>query len=142
VRESRTTDSLGSDRGAIVVQVATGLFVFTLLSGFVIDYGILVVSRNQVQTTVDAAALAGATALAFDRYSDRSATGPPSTAAQAVAAENLVWNAAASVHVDANIACQSTWEAGTSATAIRACVEVKAFRNAAKGNAIPATPRN
>ena len=132
------TERAGSERGAIVIQVATGLFVFTLASGFLIDYGILVVSRNEVQNTADSAALAGATALAFDNHVDRSATGPAYVTAQGLAAKNPVWYEAASVEIDPNVVCQSTWEVGPSATPIRACVEVKAFRNAAHRNGIPA----
>jgi Flp pilus assembly protein TadG len=131
------TEQLGSERGAILVQVATALFVFTMLSAFVIDYGVQLISRNQVQAAVDAAALAGATALAYDSYTDRSATGPAHATAQAVAKKNLVWSEAASVDVDPNVVCESTWEAGASAAPIRACVEVKAFRNEARGNPIP-----
>ena len=80
-----------AEDGAIVVQVALALLAFTLLSAFVIDYGVELVARNDAQNAVDAAALAGATALAYDNYSDRSSTGPAQSTAQAVAARNLVW---------------------------------------------------
>jgi Flp pilus assembly protein TadG len=133
---------LGSECGAILIQVAVALLVFTTLSAFVIDYGVQLVSRNQIQSTVDAAALAGATALAYDSYSDRSAGGPAQSTAQAVAAENRVWADHASVEVDANVVCASTSEAGPSAKPIRACVQVKAFRNEDHGNAIPSYVAN
>jgi Flp pilus assembly protein TadG len=135
---TRVAGRLSGDRGAILVQVASALVAFTMLSAFVIDYGVLVISRGQAQAAVDAAALAGATALAYDSYTDRSAAGPAAATARAVAAKNLVWNEAASVDVNVNIVCESTWEAGPSATPIRACVEVNAFRNEARGNAISA----
>jgi Flp pilus assembly protein TadG len=135
---TRVAGRLSGDRGAILVQVASALVAFTMLSAFVIDYGVLVISRGQAQAAVDAAALAGATALAYDSYTDRSAAGPAAATARAVAEKNLVWNEAASIDVDPNIVCESTWEAGPSATPIQACVEVKAFRNDARGNPIAA----
>src|SRR5581483_6612321 len=60
-----STDSrIGGDRGAILVPVACALLLFTVLSAFVIDYAVQLVGRAQVQNAADAAALAGATALA------------------------------------------------------------------------------
>ena len=44
-----------------------------------IDVGMLMTARNQAQNSADAGALAGATALVFDDYDDRSATGPAVT---------------------------------------------------------------
>ena len=88
-------DRLRSDRGAVLVHVTLALLSFTAVSALVIDYGIQLVSRHQIQTAADAAALAGATALAFDNYADRSDTGPAKAAALATAAENKVWQQAA-----------------------------------------------
>src|SRR6185436_15709292 len=76
-----------SERGAILVLVAVSLLTFTLISALVIDYGMIVVSRHQVQTATDAAAHAGASALAWDDYTDRAAGGPAVEAAIAVAAK-------------------------------------------------------
>jgi hypothetical protein len=103
-----------------------------------VDLGLEFVGRNEIQTAVDAAALAGATALAFDSYTDRSATGPAKTAALAVAEENLVRSGAASVTAD-DIEleeCASTWGASSGSPRF-GCVQISAFRDAAHGNAIP-----
>jgi Flp pilus assembly protein TadG len=129
----------GSDRGAILIQVATMLVVFTMLSAFVVDYGVQLVARNQIQNAVDAAALAGATSLAFDDSTNWSASGPAQMAARAVAATNLVWKEAANIPA-ANVefpVCASSYDAGPSGTPINACVQVTAFRDADHTNPIP-----
>lgn len=130
---------LVTERGAVLVPVATVLLVFTALSGFLVNLGLHAVSRTQAQTAVDAAALAAATALAFDSYTDRSVTGPAAATAMAVARENLVLNEPASTEA-ADVTfpvCESTYQSGPSGTPIMACVEVSAYRTAARGNAIP-----
>jgi Flp pilus assembly protein TadG len=128
---------LGSERGAILIQVATALLMFTMLSAFVVDYGAQLIGRNQIQNAVDAAALAGATSLAYDSYTDRTPAGPAQSAARAVAVKNVVWQDPPSVDVDANVTCADTFNAGTSGTPILACVQVTAYRNAEHANAIP-----
>jgi len=72
-----------SERGAIFIHVGVGLLVLLMFLGFVADYGMLMVSRNQAQNAADAGALAGARALAFDSYTDI-----------ADRARNVAWNAA------------------------------------------------
>lgn len=127
-----------SERGAIVVHVATALLTFTMLSAFVIDYGIALVSRHQIQSAADAAALAGANALAWDNYSDRTATGPARSAAAAMAAQNRVWGATPSASSTAVSfpACPDSNDSPTQ-TPIPACVQVDAFRDAAHDNPLP-----
>ena len=132
-------DRLRSNRGAVLVHVTLALLSFTAVSALVIDYGIQLVSRHQIQTAADAAALAGATALAFDSYADRSDTGPAKTAALAMATENKVWQQAANVTAgDISFpVCADSFDAGPSATPILACVKVDAFRNQDRGNPLP-----
>jgi hypothetical protein len=137
---ARITDRAESDCGAILVVVAMALLVFTVLSGFVVDYGIQLVGRSQVQNAVDAAALAGATSLAYDNFADRSSTGPAYLAATSVAAENLVWEAPASI-TGSDVSfpvCASTIEFGESVTDVIGCVQVSGYRNSAHFNPIPA----
>ena len=55
----------GSERGAVLVQVAIALVGLIALSAFVIDYGVLWVSRRQAQNSADAAAMAGAISMGF-----------------------------------------------------------------------------
>jgi hypothetical protein len=133
------TVDLSSERGAIIVQVGVALFALTLVSAFVIDYGVQIVSRQQIQGAVDSAALAGATALAYDSYTDRGDTGVVKTTVKQVAQSNLVWNDPVSVN-SADITfsvCPDSFDAGPSATPILACVKVDAFRNADHDNPLP-----
>jgi hypothetical protein len=78
-----------SDSGAILVVVAVGLLVLMAFSGFVIDKGLMMVTRGQAQNAADAGALAGAVALAFDGDT-REDDGPAKTAAYAFAISNYV----------------------------------------------------
>ncbi len=52
------------------IHVGIGLLVLLGFTAFVVDYGILLVSRNQAQNSADAAALAGAAALTYDGDAD------------------------------------------------------------------------
>jgi hypothetical protein len=128
-----------SQRGAMLVPVAMALLLFTVVSASVVNYGIYAISRNQVQTAVDAAALAGATSLAYDSYSDRTTTGPAHTTATMVTAENLVWGEAAAVDgADVEFPlCASTYDPGASVTNVFGCVRVTAYRTTDRGNGIP-----
>ena len=70
-----------SEQGAVLAMVAvamTGLLGFCVL---VVDHGVMLVSRNQAQTAVDAAALAGIQSLVFDNATD------PQVRARAVASK-------------------------------------------------------
>ena len=128
-----------SERGAVLIQVAAALLGFTAVSAIAIDYGMILVSRSQIQASADAAALAGATALAFDDYDDRSPSGSAASTAKAVALANRVWDGAPAVD-DADIAfpyCPDSNDAGPTATPIPACLQVDVFRNAEHGNALP-----
>ena len=79
-----------SDRGAVLVQVAIAILVLTGLATFVMDYGVLMVSRGQAQNAADAGALSGAIARAFD---DTGATPgvKVTNSARKTAEQNLVW---------------------------------------------------
>ena len=79
------------------------ILVLTAFAMFVIDYGLLWVSRNQAQNAADAGALAGATALALDDFDDRTATGPAKLAARSFALANNVWDAAPDVQMAADV---------------------------------------
>lgn len=58
--------------------VFVGLSMMSLLAAsmLAIDVGMLMTARNQAQNAADAGALAGAAALYFDDWDDRSASGP------------------------------------------------------------------
>ena len=127
----------GNEDGAIVVHVALALFALTLMSAFVIDYGVQLLGRSETQNVADAAALAGATALAYDDYGDRTAGGAAEAAAKAVAARNAVWDGTAAVDVVADVSCADSWVWGRSAPPRLACIEVTASRDTAHGNPLP-----
>jgi Flp pilus assembly protein TadG len=85
-------------RGFSLVTIAVGfmgLFAACMLS---IDVGMLVMARTQAQTAADAGALAGATALVFNSYTDRTAAGPAVSGAVNAATSNLVAGRAPSVN--------------------------------------------
>ena len=68
-----------SERGAILIYVAVSMFVLIGVTMWVVDYGVLLLARNQAQNSADAGALGGAIALAYDNYADRTDTGPVPT---------------------------------------------------------------
>ena len=59
-----------------IVFVGLGFLAFVAATTLAIDVGMFMTARSQAQTSADAGALAGATALVFDDYDDRSAGGP------------------------------------------------------------------
>src|SRR3954454_13031633 len=69
------------ERGFSMVFVALGFMAFLSASMLAIDVGMLMTARSQAQNSADAGALAGATALLYDSYTDRSAGGPAVTSA-------------------------------------------------------------
>ncbi len=73
---SRLQQKLRDERGMTVVMVGVGFLAFMSATMLAIDVGQMMVARTQSQSAADAGALAGAVALAFDNYDDRSAGGP------------------------------------------------------------------
>lgn len=83
------------ESGVILIQVAIMLLVLAALGTYVIDYGVLWLSRGQAQNAADAGALSGAVARAYDDFTDPPAAGGPAAlAAIAVAQLNVVWTEA------------------------------------------------
>ncbi|HMC75490.1 MAG TPA: pilus assembly protein TadG-related protein [Vicinamibacterales bacterium] len=85
------------EAGFSLVFVGVGLMGFLAVSMLAIDVGMLMTARNQAQNSADAGALAGATALAFNNYDDRTATGPAVTNALNAARGNQVMSVNVSV---------------------------------------------
>ena len=110
------------DRGAITIFVAMALLTLLTFSAFVVDYGIMWVSRREAQNAADAAAMAGARSLPINGGTDAEAT----AAAVAFAAQSAIWGqypAAADVVVSPlPFACP----AGTSGGG--ACIRVDVLR--------------
>jgi Flp pilus assembly protein TadG len=86
----RLETRLCDESGMSYVFVGLGMMAFLSASMLAIDVGMLMTARNQAQNSADAGALAGATALAFDDYDDRTATGPAVTSAIDTAKANNV----------------------------------------------------
>jgi len=77
------------EHGVVLVQVAVLLVAIVGFCALAVDYGVLWVARAQAQNAADAAALAGATALAFDSVADPSIA---EQAAIAAAGQNMIWS--------------------------------------------------
>ena len=58
--DSHVAGGAGGERGAIIVQAAIAMVVLVGFSAFVVDYGVLWLSREQAQDAADAGAMAGA----------------------------------------------------------------------------------
>jgi hypothetical protein len=128
---STTKSRLGSQRGAVLIHVAIALLGLIAFSTFVVDYGVMWVSRGQAQTSADAGALAGAMALAFDNSTDFAGA---KEKAQALAWQNLVFGQAPDVQLtDVTFPPCPPGAPGPPDT----CVKVDVFRNQARGNPLP-----
>jgi Flp pilus assembly protein TadG len=88
----RTWRIKDDERGFSMVFVALGFMAVLGASMLAIDVGMLMTARNQAQNSADAGALAGATALVYDDWDDRSASGPAVVNALAAARYNKVMN--------------------------------------------------
>jgi Flp pilus assembly protein TadG len=91
---------LGRDEsGMTYVFIGLGLMAFLSASMLAIDVGMLMTARSQAQNSADAGALAGATALVFDDYDDRTPSGPAVQNARQAATFNRVIGGNVSVEV-------------------------------------------
>jgi Flp pilus assembly protein TadG len=86
------------ESGMSYVFVGLGMMAFLSASMLAIDVGMLMTARNQAQNSADAGALAGATALIYNDYDDRSASGPAVTNAINTAIANQVMARSVSVN--------------------------------------------
>ena len=134
--------SLRSNRGAILLNVATGLMVFIGVTAFVVDYGVMWVGRGQAQNAADAGALAGAVAMAFDAngWTDRTPTGPARASALRMAQQNSIWGQPPNVDVNTDVFFTGLPAAMCPADANgrTPCIRVDVYRNQARGNPLPA----
>jgi Flp pilus assembly protein TadG len=86
----RITRIKKDERGFSMVFVGLGFMAFMAASMLAIDVGMVMTARNQAQNSADAGALAGATALAYNDFDDRTPTGPAVRNAIAAATGNQV----------------------------------------------------
>jgi len=94
---TRTRRLQRDESGMTYVFMGLGMMAFISASMLAIDVGMLMTARNQAQNSADAGALAGATALVYDNWDDRSPTGPAVTNALAAAGANQVMRSVVSV---------------------------------------------
>jgi Flp pilus assembly protein TadG len=115
-----------------MTYVFVGLTMMALLSAsmLAIDVGMLMSARSQAQNAADAGALAGATALIYDSFTDRSASGPVVTSAIHAAEANQVMSRVVAVApTDVEFPLDpATGEANR--------VKVTVYRTAARGNSV------
>jgi len=118
---------VASERGAILINVGLALFIWVGIATFVVDYGVLWVSRHQVQNAADAGALAGALTRAYDDFDDPpSGIGPTVQNVNSVVSSNLVWGAVAPA--------VTTFPCPPEVLAPRRCVRVDVYRNGESGS--------
>src|SRR3989442_755305 len=85
------------ERGMSFVFVGIGFMAFMAATTLAVDVGMMMTARSQAQNSADAGALAGATALAFNSFTDRSASGPAVQSAISAAQANAMIGQAPSV---------------------------------------------
>jgi hypothetical protein len=123
----------GSERGAVLVQVAIALIGLIALSAFVIDYGVMWVSRRQAQNSADAGALAGAISLGFVDMNDQALA---RQSALDVATQNWVWGTPPDI-TPADVTFP-VCPPGSPGAGTNSCIRVDVFRNQrAGGNPLP-----
>jgi hypothetical protein len=117
------------ESGMSYVFIGMGMMAFLSASMLAIDVGMLMTSRNQAQNAADAGALAGATALFFNDWDDRSPSGPAVTHAIAAGKENNVMGEEASIEV-------SDVEFPTDPSGVPNRVKVTVHRTGERGNPV------
>lgn len=118
------------ERGMSFVFVGVGFMGFLAATTLAIDVGMFMTARSQAQNAADAGAHAGAVALVFNDYSDRSASGPAVQSAMNAARANTVIGGVPSVG-----AADVTFPTDPSGEPNR--VRVQVFRTGPRGNAVP-----
>ena len=78
------------DSGMSYVFIGMGMMAFLSASMLAIDVGMMMTSRNQAQNSADAGALAGAMALYFEDWDNRTPSGPAVTSTLRGATANKV----------------------------------------------------
>ena len=123
---TRLQTRLRDDRGMTLVMVATGMMAFLSATMLAVDVGMMMVARTESQNAADAGALAGAVALGYDDFNNRTPTGPAvrNAIAAGTAVDNGVINAQTSV-----LAEDVTFPTITQ-------IRVRVQRSGARGNAV------
>lgn len=125
---------VSSENGAVALHVIVAIVVLIAINTFVVDYGVMWVGRSQSQNAADAGALAGAIALAYDNFTDRTSTGPAKTFARAAARRNGIWGDAGSIDIDTDITFPVV---PADQCADTTCIRVDVYRTTQRGNPLP-----
>jgi hypothetical protein len=116
----------------VLVHVAISLVGLMALSAFVIDYGVLWVSRRQAQNAADAGAMAGAISMGFVDMDDQARA---RQAAIDAVQQNWVWGEAPDIQPgDVTF---PPCPPGSPGAGTNACIRVDVFRNQARNNSLP-----
>ena len=116
------------DDGFSLVFVALGMMGFVGVSMLAIDVGMLMTARSQAQNSADAGALAGATALFYNDWDDRTASGPAVQNALSASRGNKVIGETVDVQVPDVVFLPNG--------GLNNQVQVTVYRNAARGNPV------
>jgi Flp pilus assembly protein TadG len=129
-RNSRLHKFATEEKGFSLIFVGLGCMAFLAASMLAIDVGMLMTARSQAQNSADAGALAGATALAYDSWTDRSATGPAVVNAISGSKANIVQGSEVAIG-PANVEFPLDPATGDANR-----VKVTVYRTAAEGNPV------
>jgi len=116
------------ERGMSFVFVGVSLMTFMAATTLAVDVGMFMTARTQAQTSADAGALAGATALVFNNWDDRTSSGPAVQSSMSAASQNIVMNGAVSVQPS-----DVTFPVGPTGSNR---VKVDVYRTAGRGNPV------
>jgi len=117
------------ERGMSLVFVSVAFMAMLSATTLAIDVGMFMNARSQAQNAADAGALAGAVALAYNDFNDRTATGPAVRSAINTATSNRVAGGAVSVTPP-----DVTFPNDPAGQPIR--VQVQVFRTIARNNPV------
>jgi Flp pilus assembly protein TadG len=118
------------ERGMSLMFVGVGFMTFVAASTLAIDVGMFMTAKSQAQNSADSGALAGAIALVYNDWNNRTSTGP--------AVENTVANALANPVLGTNVSVgpgDVTFPADPAGEFDR--VHVTVYRTSSRGNAVP-----
>ena len=119
------------ERGMSYIFIGLGFMAFLSATTLAIDVGMFMTARAQSQNSADAGALAGATALAVNSFTDHTAGGPAVSSAVTAAQANQVIATTVSVGpADVQFLNNPT-------TGIQNRVKVTVYRTAARLNPVP-----
>ena len=119
------------ERGFSLVTIGLSLMALFGATMLAIDVGMLMWARTQAQVSADAGALSGATALAFNSFTNRTPTGPAVTSALSTAQGNQVQGQAPSV-IPADVTFPTDPVSG-----LNNQVQVMVHRTTARSNPLP-----